>query len=136
MTRSIPTTVEAIESFLRENHPGFTMLDENDLRYWIAWNNEQGFLIALFDDENDISGLVVARPVMKIEDAEIAYNFDPEGSIIFVDCIIPKSTDGLKALTVGLAQRFGRRELVAWGGRKGDKKIHMHKAEKVVNRVL
>lgn len=81
---------------------------------WLGWHLSNGFVMRALGDDGTIAGVAIVRPVMKPEDAQDCYEFDPEGSVLFIDLIICKAPLAMQALGFAVLKRFGMRETVAW----------------------
>jgi hypothetical protein len=90
-----------------------------DVRDWLIWANEHGFLLTVSVDAGKVIGLMVARPVSQLPVSDNVGEFDENGKIIWIDICIAPSKDVWKALGCLAVQRFGYRSRIAsqrWGG--------------------
>jgi len=98
-----------------ENHPYAWTWKPEVLRGWICFFAREGTLMVITKRGRKIDGLVMFRLVMKPEDGcGNSLNFDPEGSVIFVDFVYAPSAEIMRGLVISAIQRIGRRETVAW----------------------
>jgi hypothetical protein len=98
-----------------ENHPYAWTWQTEELIGWIQFYCREGLIIANTVDGKKIDGLVMFRTVMKPEDGcGNDLNYDPEGSVVFIDFTYGPTAEIRRGLIVSVIQRIGRRETVAW----------------------
>jgi hypothetical protein len=98
-----------------ENHPYAWTWQAEELNAWIGWYAKNGLIIANTVEGKKIDGLVMFRLVMKPKDGcGNNLNYDPEGSVVFLDFTYGPSAEIRRGLIVSVIQRVGRRETVAW----------------------
>ena len=83
---------------------------------WLGFHCANGFVGAIKDNpiSDRIVGVGIARPVMKPEDGHDCYEYDPEGSCIFVDLALAADARAFKSLAVIMRKRFGTRDRIAF----------------------
>jgi len=97
----------------------------SNIRDWLIWANEQGFLLTVSESPNKVIGLMVARPVSQLPVEDKGGEHDELGKIIWVDLCIAPSKDVWKALGCLVVQRFGTcRKRIASQRLGGPIKLH------------
>jgi hypothetical protein len=105
---------ETIATFIHDHWPVCRKWEDGKLLAWVGWHNSNGFICCTLRDDDTIAGLVIARPMMEPADFENWYEFDQEGSCIYIDLCIALSRLALKGLGIAVLKRFGMRETIAW----------------------
>lgn len=123
--------------FIRANVPNMAKWKRNSLLQWIGFCNDQDFCIPLATTlrKPKLEGLVIARPVMEVDQMTDPYAFDPEGRYIYVDVAIAKTPDMLLGIVLALKMRFGVREGVFWH-RRGNNVLKGYGARKLLSRFM
>lgn len=104
----------SLNELILKHYEPYRKWDRDIFNGWLAWQIHNGFVIrALADDETTV-GVGIVRPVMKAENADDHYEFDPEGSVLFIDLLICLHPAAMPAIGLGVLQRFGQRQTVAW----------------------
>jgi len=112
-----PESIREAAWFLWRNYPPAKDWGRVVLRNWISWHSSQASLCIVYQDETrrEIVGVGMARPVMEPwQGAADCYEFDAEGRCLFIDAAIATQTDAFVMMFLGLLQRFGHRELIAY----------------------
>lgn len=104
----------SLNELILEHYPTYKKWDRAIFDGWLGWHNDNGFVIRALDDNENTVGIGIVRPVMKAEDANDHYEFDPEGSVLFIDLLICLHPSAMTAIGLGVLQRFGQRQTVAW----------------------
>lgn len=107
-------TLADIGQYLLDHYEVYRDWDEEIFERWLNWHALQGFLCVCLDCQDDIAGAVIIRPVMKPEDADEHFAFDPEGSCLFIEVAVATRPGVLRMLTLMGLERFGERQTVAW----------------------
>lgn len=103
-----------LSDLILKHHEPYRMWNRENFDGWLAWNIHNGFVIRAVNDNDETVGVGIVRPVMKEEDATDRYEFDPEGSVLFIDLLLCLHPSAMQAIGFGVLQRFGMRETVAW----------------------
>lgn len=103
-----------LADYILKHYEPYRKWDRNIFNGWLGWHCHNGFTIRAVNDDNETVGVVIIRPVMKVEDVADHYEFDPEGSVLFIDLLICTSSVAMQALGCGVLKRFGMRKTVAW----------------------
>lgn len=123
--------------FIRHNVPSMSKWNYHRLLQWIGFCSEQGFILPISSTLHSpqLDGLVIARPVMNVQQMTDCYAFDPEGRFIYVDVAIAKTPDMLAGIAITVRQRFGLREGVFWH-RERNKTLRGYGARKLLSHLL
>ena len=105
---------EILTRFVIRHYPPAKEWSRANVLSWIAWHIGNGSLGVIKDDFDEVVGIGIARPVMKPEHGIDHYNFDPEGSCLFVDLTVAKHELALRGLFMILRKRFGQRPTIAY----------------------
>ncbi len=100
--------------FILEHYPNYREWDDDIFDGWLNWQVGHGFVQKAIDFDGSIAGVVIVRTIMRPQDAEDCYAFDPEGNVAFIDLAIATKPGVLQALVIAGLQRFGQRDWVAW----------------------
>jgi hypothetical protein len=103
-----------LNELILKHHEPYRQWDRDIFDAWLGWHIHNGFVIRALDDDSTTVGVGIIRPVMKAEDASDHYEYDPEGSVLFIDLLICLHPAAMMAIGLGVLQRFGQRETVAW----------------------
>jgi len=97
----------------------------NEIRDWLIWANEHGFLLTVSAGANKVIGLMVARPVSQLPVSDNVGEYRETGKIIWVDVCIALNKDAWKGLGCLVVQRFGGcRNRIAFQHLGGPIKLH------------
>lgn len=97
-----------------EHYEPYRKRTRSNFDSWLAWNIHNGFVIRAIDDDESTVGIGIVRPVMKADDAADPFEYDPEGSVLFIDLLICLHPAAMAAIGLGVLQRYGERQTVAW----------------------
>lgn len=103
-----------LNELILKHYEPFRKRNRDSFDSWLAWNIHSGFVIRAIDDDETTVGVGIIRPVMKAEDAADPFEYDPEGSVLFIDLIVCLHPAAMIAIGMGVLQRFGERQTVAW----------------------
>lgn len=103
-----------ITRFVLKHWPPAKKWNRRILHGWLKWHRGHAFLSLALNDDLSIAGLVIARPTMRPPSRDEWYEFDDEGSCLYIDLAISAQPDALKAAGFAILQRFGMRQTVAW----------------------
>jgi len=106
--------MNGLANFILKHHEWCRNLNPEIFQGWLGWHVHNGFVIRALDDNENTVGVGIVRPVMSADDANDFYEFDPEGSVLFIDLLICEHPSAMQAIGLGVLQRFGMREWVAW----------------------
>lgn len=81
---------------------------------WLQWHADHQLLLKAIDFDGSIAGVMIIRTVMKPEDANEEYTYDPEGSVAFIELAIASKPRVLEILTLAAIEQFGLRDWIAW----------------------
>ena len=82
---------------------------------WLNWSAALGFLVTVYDNEKDknILGLAIARPITDTSKIPDSYAYDHNGRYVHIDLAIAPTKQILRAVGIGIIQKFGQRELLS-----------------------
>ncbi len=129
-------SAEEIAQFVVLHNPPMRKWMRHDLVYWIGWACEQGFCIPISNDGLQLHGVVIAKPVMAIDEMRDHYAFDPEGKWVYVELAIATHPIILRCIAIALLKRFGMREAVFWHRRRNPAFLHGRQAQRVLQKIL
>jgi hypothetical protein len=107
------TTLD-LADFILEHYPPYRKWDSEIFLGWLKWHIGHGTVQRALDFDESVVGLTIIRTIMKPQDADNFYAFDPEGNVAFIDVAIATKPNVLQALTLAGLKRFGQRDWVAW----------------------
>lgn len=81
---------------------------------WLQWHADHDLLLKAIDFGENIAGVLIIRTVMKPEDANEDYAYDPEGSVAYVELAIGSEPGVIQALALAALEQFGLRDWIAW----------------------
>jgi hypothetical protein len=88
--------------------------DAKTFRDWLQWHCDHQLLLKAIDLDGSIAGVLIIRTVMKPQDANQFYAYDPEGDVAYVELAIAKRLEVFRALALAGLKRFGERPWIAW----------------------
>jgi hypothetical protein len=109
-----------ITDFVLEHYPASQMWEPGSLANWIKWAAWKEFLFLVWDEERPagkrLAGMAIAKPMALGTEYEMRPNdkYDEEGQAIYVDLAIATKKEAIKAICIGLYERFGDRPVLAF----------------------
>lgn len=130
-----------VAPFVRENYVESTVWPEGRLDNWLKWAATHGYLMLTLNNEEKVTGVLIARTVKEIPARKDLAPFDEDGNIIYIDFAIAPTLEIQKALVFAALQRYGLRPLIAF--RKNahsldsdPEKLKLHDSRKVIKAFL
>lgn len=81
---------------------------------WLQWFADHQLLLKAIDFDGTIAGVIIVRTVMKPQDANDTYAYDPEGNVAYIELAIGSRPKVLQILTLAALEQFGQRDWIAW----------------------
>lgn len=103
-----------LAEFILEHVPFYQRWDRDIFDSWLTWHVGHGFVQKAIDFDGSIAGVIIVRTIMRPQDADDYYAFDPEGNVAFIDLAVATKPGALQAITIAGLQRYGQRDWVAW----------------------
>ncbi len=118
-----------VADFARQHCPEGRAWRRGKFRQWMHRHLADGDVVCVRDDQRRrrLVGVMVAYPVMSVADVARDGSLvrDPEGPVLFVTLAVACAPLVLRALTVMMVRRFGRRPSVAFYPRRsGSLRVH------------
>lgn len=109
--------------------------DRQTFLAWLQWHCDHQLLLKAIDFDGSIAGVLVIRTIMKAQEADEPYGYDPEGNIAYVELCISEKPEAIQALVAAALKRFGQREWLAWK-RPPYFVCHFRQTKKVLGQLL
>ena len=103
-----------LAEFILEHYEPYRKWDRTILDGWLGWHCSQQFLFKAIDTDGSIVGVMIVRPIIRPQDADDFYAFDPEGNVAFIELLIATKPGVTQVLVYAALRRFGERPRVAW----------------------
>lgn len=103
-----------IAEFILRYKLAYQQWDASRFRDWLQWHADHQLLFKAIDFDDSIAGVLIIRTVMKPQDANEFYAYDPEGNVAYVELAIANRPGVLPALVDAALKRFGMRDWIAW----------------------
>ena len=126
-------TLDQIIDVIQRHYPYPWAKDSTIVLNWLVWFIKKRFAICVSDDNENISGLCLLRPMMNATDGLWTYRYDHEGPVIYCDFAYAAHNQAARGILIESIKRFGRRETFAWQ-RKGV--LKSYPAHKFVRQIL
>jgi hypothetical protein len=107
-------SLKEVQDYAWVHYPVFHNWRPEVFDRWMAWYYNNGFVMVILDEMENIAGLACIKPVMEPDDAKDVNHYDPEGKCLFIALVICTAKNALISLGFACLDRFGMRELVCW----------------------
>ena len=91
---------------------------------WVAWHDAEGRAYLVTNEQAEYIGFGIARPIMRLEQAEDTTLIDPEGGILMIDLLIADDPRAFQAIVAFARRRWGVRPYICFQREGGPFRIY------------